>query len=113
MQRGTGGAVRRLVDKPVGGKTGTTNDYRDAWFVGFSPDIAAGAYVGFDQPSPLGEGEAGGRAAAPIFGEFMAEALKDEARAEMTRIAEICVAMPPNFAPVPCVAVEIAPAIDW
>jgi len=79
VQRGTGGAVRRLVDKPVGGKTGTTNDYRDAWFVGFSPDIAAGAYVGFDQPAPLGEGEAGGRAAAPIFGEFMAEALKDEA----------------------------------
>jgi penicillin-binding protein 1A len=79
VQRGTGGAVKRAVDKPVAGKTGTTNDYRDAWFVGFSPDIAAGAYVGFDQPSPLGDGEAGGRAAAPIFGEFMAAALKDEA----------------------------------
>lgn len=77
--RGTGGAVRRAVDKPVAGKTGTTNDYRDAWFVGFSPDLAAGVYVGFDMPQTLGQGEAGGVVAAPIFGEFMAEALKEEA----------------------------------
>jgi len=79
VQRGTGTAVRRVVDKPVAGKTGTTNEYRDAWFVGFSPDLAAGAFVGFDMPQPLGDGEAGGRVAAPIFGEFMAAALKDRA----------------------------------
>ena len=76
---GTGSAVRKVVDKPVAGKTGTTNDYKDAWFVGFSPDLAAGVFVGFDMPQTLGQGEAGGRVAAPIFGEFMAAALKDEA----------------------------------
>jgi penicillin-binding protein 1A len=77
VQRGTGSAVRKVVDKPVAGKTGTTNEYRDAWFVGFSPDLAAGVFVGFDMPQPLGQGEAGGRVAAPAFGEFMAAALKD------------------------------------
>ncbi|MEL7200217.1 MAG: penicillin-binding protein 1A [Pseudomonadota bacterium] len=79
VTRGTGRSIGRTLDKPVAGKTGTTNDYKDAWFVGFSPDLAAGAYVGFDLPRTLGVGEAGGKVAAPIFGEFMAEALKDEA----------------------------------
>lgn len=79
VQRGTGSAVRRAVNKPVAGKTGTTNDYKDAWFVGFSPDLAAGVFVGFDMPASLGEGEAGGGVAAPVFGDFMAEALKDRA----------------------------------
>jgi len=63
----------------VAGKTGTTNDYKDAWFVGFAPDLAAGVFVGFDMPQTLGSGEAGGRVAAPVFGDFMAEALKDRA----------------------------------
>lgn len=75
--RGTGGAVRRATNKPLAGKTGTTNDYKDAWFVGFSPDLSAGVYVGFDMPQTLGRGEAGGTVAAPIFADFMAEALKD------------------------------------
>jgi len=79
VQRGTGTAVKRVVNKPVAGKTGTTNDYKDAWFVGFAPDLAAGVFVGFDMPQPLGSGEAGGRVAAPVFGDFMAEALKDQA----------------------------------
>jgi penicillin-binding protein 1A len=79
VQRGTGSAVRKVVDKPVAGKTGTTNEYRDAWFVGFSPDLVAGVFVGFDMPAPLGQGEAGGRVAAPIFGEFMARALAERA----------------------------------
>lgn len=77
--RGTGTAVRKVVDKPVAGKTGTTNEYKDAWFVGFSPDLAAGVFVGFDMPQTLGQGEAGGRVAAPIFGDFMAAALEDKA----------------------------------
>jgi penicillin-binding protein 1A len=77
--RGTGTAVRKVVDKPVAGKTGTTNEYKDAWFVGFSPDLAAGVFVGFDMPQTLGQGEAGGRVAAPIFGDFMAVALEDKA----------------------------------
>jgi len=79
VRRGTGSAVRRVTNKPLAGKTGTTNDYKDAWFVGFSPDLAAGVYVGFDMPQTLGKGEAGGKVAAPIFAEFMVEALKDEA----------------------------------
>ncbi len=79
VARGTGSAVKKAVDKPIAGKTGTTNDYKDAWFVGFSPDLAAGVYVGFDMPQTLGQGEAGGRVAAPIFGDFMAQALHDEA----------------------------------
>ncbi len=78
VQRGTGSAVRKRVNKPIAGKTGTTNDYKDAWFVGFAPDLAAGVFVGFDMPASLGEGEAGGGVAAPVFGDFMAEALKDQ-----------------------------------
>jgi len=78
--RGTGSAVRRVSNhRPIAGKTGTTNDYKDAWFVGFSPDLAAGVYVGFDMPQTLGQGEAGGKVAAPIFADFMNQALKDEA----------------------------------
>ncbi len=77
VQRGTGTRIRRMVDKPLAGKTGTTNEYKDAWFVGFAPDLAVGVYVGFDMPQTLGQGEAGGKVAAPIFGDFMSEALAD------------------------------------
>ncbi|MBT8471589.1 MAG: penicillin-binding protein, partial [Marinicaulis sp.] len=79
VQRGTGSAVRKVSDKPLAGKTGTTNEYKDAWFVGFAPDLAAGVFVGFDMPQTLGQGEAGGKVAAPIFADFMVEALKNEA----------------------------------
>jgi penicillin-binding protein 1A len=76
VQQGTGIKVA-AVGKPIAGKTGTSSDWFDAWFVGFSPDIAAGAYVGFDTPRSLGDGETGGNVAAPIFRDFMADALKD------------------------------------
>jgi penicillin-binding protein 1A len=76
VQQGTGIKVA-AVGKPLAGKTGTSSDWNDAWFVGFSPDIAAGGYVGFDQPHSLGDGETGGNVAAPIFRDFMADALKD------------------------------------
>jgi penicillin-binding protein 1A len=76
VQRGTGTAVA-AVGKPLAGKTGTTSDWYDAWFVGFSPDLAAGVYVGFDDPRTLGTGEVGGHVAAPIFRDFMAQALKN------------------------------------
>ena len=76
VQQGTGIKVA-AVGKPLAGKTGTTSDWNDAWFVGFSPDIAAGGYVGFDTPRTLGDGETGGNVAAPIFRDFMTEALKD------------------------------------
>ena len=77
VQQGTGIKVA-AVGKPLAGKTGTTSDWNDAWFVGFSPDIAAGGYVGFDTPRTLGDGETGGNVAAPIFRDFMADALKDQ-----------------------------------
>ncbi|MBW2395203.1 MAG: PBP1A family penicillin-binding protein [Deltaproteobacteria bacterium] len=72
--RGTGRRARSL-GRPVAGKTGTTNDQGDAWFVGFSPDVATGVWVGFDEKRVLGRGETGGRAALPIWIEFMGAAL--------------------------------------
>jgi penicillin-binding protein 1A len=75
VERGTGTAVR-AVGRPIAGKTGTTNDFRDAWFLGFTPDLVAGVFVGYDDPRSLGHGEAGGVLAAPIFRDFMIEALK-------------------------------------
>ncbi|HYD30071.1 MAG TPA: penicillin-binding protein 1A, partial [Azospirillaceae bacterium] len=77
VQRGTATIVAQL-GKPLAGKTGTTNDAKDAWFVGFSPDLAVGLYVGFDQPRSLGDKETGGLAAVPVFKEVMADALKDK-----------------------------------
>ncbi|MGH6931536.1 MAG: penicillin-binding protein 1A [Dongiaceae bacterium] len=77
VQRGTGTRVK-AVGKPLAGKTGTTNDSKDAWFVGFSPDLVVGVYVGFDNPASLGDKETGGAIAAPIFRDFMIEALADK-----------------------------------
>jgi penicillin-binding protein 1A len=75
VQRGT--ATQALVlGRPVGGKTGTTNDYRSAWFMGFSPKLVVGVFVGFDDNRSLGDRETGAQAALPIFVEFMQEALK-------------------------------------
>jgi penicillin-binding protein 1A len=77
VERGTGRSIAS-VGKPLAGKTGTTNDYQDNWFMGFSPDLVAGVYVGFDNPHTLGEKEEGAHNAAPIFREYMAAALKDK-----------------------------------
>ena len=76
VQRGTGTTIRS-VGKPIAAKTGTTNDQFDAWTMGFSPDLVAGVWVGFDSPRDMGNGESGGRVAAPIFRDFMLAALKD------------------------------------
>ena len=76
VQRGTGVSVR-AVGKPLAGKTGTSYDARDTWFIGFSPDLAAGVFVGFDNPRTLGGREQGATAAAPIFRDFMKGALAD------------------------------------
>lgn len=76
VQRGT--ATQALsLGKPVGGKTGTTNDYRSAWFMGFSPHLVVGVYIGFDDNRSLGNNETGSVAAVPIFVDFMGQALKD------------------------------------
>jgi len=76
VQRGTGRQIR-TIGKPLAGKTGTTNDALDTWFVGFSPDLAVGVFVGFDTPRSLGRTEQGASAAAPIFKQFMANALEN------------------------------------
>jgi penicillin-binding protein 1A len=76
VERGTGQAVR-AVGKPIAGKTGTTNEFRDAWFVGFTPDLTAGVFIGYDDPDSLGDDETGGHIAAPVFRDFMIAALKD------------------------------------
>jgi len=77
VQRGTaaGAGFQKEVGKPVAGKTGTTSDYKDAWFIGFTPDIVVGVYVGYDKPRSLGRGETGGAVAAPIVKDFMKVAL--------------------------------------
>ena len=78
VERGTGRRVK-AVGKPLAGKTGTSNSSIDAWFMGFAPDLAVGVFVGFDQPKTLGRREQGASASAPVFRDFMAEALADKA----------------------------------
>ncbi len=75
VQRGTATRIK-AVGKPMAGKTGTTNDYKDAWFVGFGPDLAVGVFIGFDQPRRMGRDATGGGVAAPVFRDFMIDALK-------------------------------------
>jgi penicillin-binding protein 1A len=74
--RGTGRRAQAL-GRSLAGKTGTTNDQGDAWFMGFSPDVLTGVWVGFDEVRLLGKGETGGRAALPIWINYMREALRD------------------------------------
>jgi penicillin-binding protein 1A len=78
--RGTAGGVgfQKEFGKPVAGKTGTTNDEKDAWFIGYTPDIVVGVYMGYDKPRHLGRGATGGHLAAPIVKDFMKVALADK-----------------------------------
>lgn len=77
VEAGTGGVVKPL-GRPVAGKTGTTNDFSDAWFVGFTPELVTAVWVGTDQQKPKAVGEVGGRVAGPIFLYYMQGALKDK-----------------------------------
>jgi penicillin-binding protein 1A len=77
IQRGTATSLKAL-ERPLAGKTGTTNQEKDAWFVGYSPDLVVGVFMGFDSPIPMGKGNTGGKLAAPVFGNFMKEALADQ-----------------------------------
>jgi penicillin-binding protein 1A len=75
VEVGTGRGVKS-IGRPVAGKTGTTDDVRDAWFIGYTPSLVTGVWVGFDQEQSLGKQEVGGRAAAPIWLYFMEKALQ-------------------------------------
>ncbi|CCQ74334.1 penicillin-binding protein 1A [Magnetospira sp. QH-2] len=77
VKRGTGRRIASL-NRPLAGKTGTTNSSLDTWFVGFSPDLAVGVFMGFDEPRSLGRKETGSSVAAPVFKSFMGAALKDQ-----------------------------------
>ena len=78
--RGTaaGAGFQKEIGKPVAGKTGTTNDEKDAWFIGYTPDVVVGVYMGYDKPRHLGRGATGGHLAAPIVKDFMKVALADK-----------------------------------
>lgn len=77
VQRGTAKVLKK-IGKPLAGKTGTTNEEKDAWFVGYAPDLVVGVFIGYDTPRAMGKGMTGGQVAAPIFGEFMEMALADQ-----------------------------------
>jgi penicillin-binding protein 1A len=76
VKSGTGWRAKALK-RPVAGKTGTTNDYRDAWFIGYTPELVSSVWVGFDNMKTLGKGETGSKAAAPIWVSFMKKALSE------------------------------------
>ncbi|HEY4291565.1 penicillin-binding protein 1A [Luteibacter sp.] len=92
VKRGTGAAAKALGRDDIAGKTGSTNDHRDAWFVGFNGDVSTAVWVGFDDFSSLGRGEFGAKAALPIWMDYMGAVLKDKPSHTL--------AMPPGIATV-------------
>jgi membrane carboxypeptidase/penicillin-binding protein len=76
-------------ERPAAGKTGTTDDYRDTWFVGYTPQLIAGVWVGYDRPRPGGRGFTGGAICAPLWARFMQGALKDKPVMEFTKPPEV------------------------
>lgn len=83
------GRVAQAIDRPSAGKTGTTNDNVDAWYIGFIPQLLTGVYVGFDQPKPMGKGETGGRAATPIWVDYMKSVTRNLATQRFVQPAQI------------------------
>jgi membrane carboxypeptidase/penicillin-binding protein len=77
IERGTAQKLK-VLQRPIAGKTGTTNNEKDAWFIGFTPDLVVGVYMGFDDPAPLGHGETGGNVSAPVVRDFFKLALVDQ-----------------------------------
>lgn len=94
VQRGTARMLQDLK-RPVAGKTGTTNDEKDAWFVGFTPDLVVGVYIGYDNPTPLGRGSTGGVLAVPVFKNFMEQALVGKPKSDF-RVPEGMMMIPIN-----------------
>jgi len=81
VQRGTAARLNYL-NRPLAGKTGTTNDAKDVWFIGFTPDLVVGVFIGYDQPQSLGYGATGGSIAAPIFGDFFGQAMEGKPKVD-------------------------------
>jgi 1A family penicillin-binding protein len=105
VDRGTGSSVRALgVRGPLGGKTGTTDEYRDAWFVGFSNAVVVGVWVGFDQPAPIGRDAYGARIALPIWADFMKRVARETPPREF--------AVPSGLEPVELCNVSYARPVD-
>jgi penicillin-binding protein 1A len=92
VERGTGYIIHDL-GYPIAGKTGTTNDEKDAWFVGYTPDLVVGLYMGYDTPKPMGHGSTGGGLAAPVFKEFM--------KAELAGTRPVDFRVPPGMKLIP------------
>jgi penicillin-binding protein 1A len=84
VQRGTGTAAGQGLNRPIAGKTGTSQDFQDAWFSGFTPDLVTVVWVGYDNPATLGNNETGGAVAAPIWHDYMAAALKGRPTLDFT-----------------------------
>jgi penicillin-binding protein 1A len=98
VERGTGQPAK-AVGRPVAGKTGTTNDYSNAWFVGFTPRLVTGVWVGYDRPRSLGRDETGGRLAAPIWAAYMTKVLGNSPKEDFPipeRVAIVPVDMDPS-----------------
>jgi penicillin-binding protein 1A len=90
VQRGTATIVSKILPNvEIAGKTGTTNDEKDAWFIGYTPDLVVGVFVGYDSPRPMGKGMTGGHVAAPIFAGFMKLALADKKTVPFRRPAGV------------------------
>ncbi|MGH9916667.1 MAG: penicillin-binding transpeptidase domain-containing protein, partial [Pyrinomonadaceae bacterium] len=77
IQRGTA-TILKSLNRPIAGKTGTTNDEKDAWFMGFTPDLVIGLYLGYDTPTAMGHGGTGGGLAAPVAKDFFAAAMQGQ-----------------------------------
>jgi len=97
VERGTGQAVKAL-GRPVAAKTGTTSDYTDAWFIGFTPKLATGVWVGYDRPRTLGKDEAGSRVAVPIWLAYMTKVLGDSPKEDFP-VPERVVLLPIDLDP--------------
>ncbi len=96
VRRGTAGKAMSLGRSDLAGKTGTTNDYVDAWFCGYQPSLVGVSWVGFDQPKKLGSGETGGTLALPIWIDYMKVALKDVPE-QLLPMPDGLVAVQPTF----------------
>jgi penicillin-binding protein 1A len=97
---GTGASAAKL-NRAVAGKTGTTNDFTDAWFIGFSPSISCGVWIGFDEKKTLGNKETGALAALPVWIDFMKVALANKAYEQFA-----------EYVPEPARQVAVAPKVD-